>query len=440
MCLLTFYPAGVMPDIQALRNGAATNDDGHGYGIIVDGEVVTGHSMDFETVADEFRSMRAMYPLGEAMFHSRWTTHGLTVEANCHPFTVPQVRNTVVAHNGVLPFNAQPPKGDWRSDTRLFAEDILMHRFPVLDSPRTQRRLEKWLGAGNKILVLTTDPRYKKQAYLFNEKAGIWVDGIWYSNDAYLPRPVWVKVGDKWERQIDGVHVPYDYSPRHGGAGTWDSYFSDDDSRWRSWEDEYRDEMRQSASGLHYVDSTGRRYYSGTGREGSYPESTVIGYESRSGQFEKYQCGVCGSFDINAEFEYEMCLACESCLVCSDSIHDCNCFPGRVEILAENAALQADAAANGMIVDAEGQLWPLAPSSSTVADLDGKTWQAATKAASRAMAEAAEAIEAITAEFPATETLAIRDRSEAEFLDQSAIDRVIAEIRSGKDHEGRYAL
>src|SRR5688572_10791326 len=192
MCLLSYFPPNAEINIKHLRTGASNNADGHGFAVILpNGRIETFRSMDAEEAIARFAEVRSFVPDTDALFHSRWTTHGLTTVENVHPFPVGRdgrKGNIVVAHNGVLPWTVQPEKGDPRSDTRIFAEDMFLHRFKDLDSPRTIRRLEKWLGTGNKLVFLTTNPYYRRRAYILNERVGDWVDGVWHSNDGYLPR------------------------------------------------------------------------------------------------------------------------------------------------------------------------------------------------------------------------------------------------------------
>jgi predicted glutamine amidotransferase len=184
MCLLTFFPAGVLPNTEALLNGAYFNQDGYGYAIVTGEEIQVRHGLDAEQTIVQFDADRRSNPDGPALFHSRFATHGSTDTENCHPFRVGGDPRTVLAHNGVLPPVVQPGKTDPRSDTRILADDFL----PVFGSMRIRRnriRLQKWMTQANKIVILTVDRSFTRQAYILNEDAGTWDGGIWYSNDAY---------------------------------------------------------------------------------------------------------------------------------------------------------------------------------------------------------------------------------------------------------------
>lgn len=192
MCLLSFIPASVLPDLAHLQNGADENPDGHGWAIVIPDErrIITGHGMNPQAVIAEFGEMRAKYPDGPALFHSRFGTGGRVDEYNCHPFTVGGDARTVVAHNGVM----GRPDGA-RCDTRVFAEDILPNRWKRYDRPGVRRQIEHYLGFGNKIVILTVNPRYAQMAYIFNEDLGDWVGAegqqVWHSNDGWKPAPAW---------------------------------------------------------------------------------------------------------------------------------------------------------------------------------------------------------------------------------------------------------
>ncbi|MEU3010042.1 class II glutamine amidotransferase [Nocardia asteroides] len=187
MCLLSFIPASVAPDPQALLRGAEANPHGHGFAVITGDRIVTGHGMNAQEMIDAFARVRAAHPDGPALFHSRYATHGIRTVANCHPFRLGGDQRTVLAHNGILPKRVHPGAYDWRSDTRIAAEDYLPGMpFGSLDTFRGSRGLETWLGS-SKLLILTVDLAYEQQVYLFGESKGQWDNGIWYSNSSFLP-------------------------------------------------------------------------------------------------------------------------------------------------------------------------------------------------------------------------------------------------------------
>jgi glutamine amidotransferase len=119
---------------------------------------------------------------------------------NCHPFKVGNDSHTYLAHNGILPIIE--PNGDTRSDTRIFAEDLLPSIGGVasLDNLQVQNLIEDFTS-GSKVCVLTVHPDAKYQCYLFHEEKG-WRDesNVWWSNDTcYLPKAYSYKDYDsKW--------------------------------------------------------------------------------------------------------------------------------------------------------------------------------------------------------------------------------------------------
>ncbi|WP_410814845.1 hypothetical protein [Micromonospora sp. 067-2] len=205
MCLLTFLPATVMPDLTALLHGADANANGHGFAVVAGTAILVRRGMDGPAMIDAFAAARREHPHGPALFHSRLTTHGATSLDNCHPFPVGGDRRTVLAHNGVLPRHVQPGRGDTRSDTRIAVEDFLP-RFGSLHLRRNRLRCERWMTVDNKMVVLSVDRRFKQRAYLLNEESGIWDGGIWYSNDSYLPfEPAWLGGDDGWSRSCRAI-------------------------------------------------------------------------------------------------------------------------------------------------------------------------------------------------------------------------------------------
>lgn len=185
MCLLIYFPKGTQPDVEALRNGADNNPHGHGWGIWTPDRILTGRYMSADDAIKSFVKERKLNPEGPALFHSRIATAGVLTEYNVHPFPVAGDKRTFVAHNGILPHKAQPLPKDKRSDTHLFAAEYLAQgRFGNLYSRRGRKHLAQWLGRGNKLVVLSLDPRLPR-GVIFNESAGSWHRGIWYSNDSW---------------------------------------------------------------------------------------------------------------------------------------------------------------------------------------------------------------------------------------------------------------
>jgi glutamine amidotransferase len=198
--MLTFLPEGVQPDTDALWNGSLyPNNDGHGFAIVSGPRLIVRHDLDAAELIDVFAKTRKRHPSGPAIFHSRLGTGGVATRLNCHPFRFGGDRRTVVGHNGVLPEMVQPGKGDRRCDTRIAAEELLPSGFGHLGDPASRAFLADWIGPYNKLAILTVNPAYGESAYLINEQAGNWDDGIWYSNRDYQVRRYQSKYADLYD-------------------------------------------------------------------------------------------------------------------------------------------------------------------------------------------------------------------------------------------------
>ena len=303
MCLLSVYSPGATVNIEHLRNGADCNPHGYGYALIGNGAIESGHGMDSEAVIEAFDRARTIHPAGWALFHSRYTTDGLTTVDNCHPFIVGGDPRTVLAHNGILPDEARPGKGDPRSDTRILAEDLIPGgKFGRLNA-RGRRRLAKWLlrdDYPNKVAILTVDPRFSAPCFILNEDLGTWVNGVWHSNSGYLPtRRNTYRSSYWWD---DASTEPTDAS---------ESY-----SRYRSGQITYSEHL-----------------------------DNVLGAARRM----MTDCDICDAVGtVNRVYGY--CRNCKCCADCYVSLDDCDCWsPDSVDQVV--AALERDRAEYGTPAD-----------------------------------------------------------------------------------------
>jgi len=186
MCMLCVIPPNVIPSRDKLEASALNNPHGFGFAIVVASEnrIHSERTMNADTSINRFLEMRAKYPDGYAMWHARLATHGSTTVDNCHPFKVGHDEQTYLAHNGILPI--VEPQGDLRSDTRIFAEDLLpaIGGVSALDNDQVFNLMEDFTS-GSKVCILTVDPLAKHQCYLIHENKGKVDDaGVWWSNDS----------------------------------------------------------------------------------------------------------------------------------------------------------------------------------------------------------------------------------------------------------------
>lgn len=184
MCLLSFHDTGVIADYDVMRHGADNNPDGFGFAVHTGDRILRGRGLEFERVYADYVS--AMSSGGVSMFHHRWATHGAITKKNCHPFYVGGDSRTLLAHNGILPVSI--PVGDLRSDTRLFADKVLpaLGGLGALDGDTLSAELSK-VVAGNRLVILTTDPTSSADWFIIGEASGHWVGRSWFSNHSYVP-------------------------------------------------------------------------------------------------------------------------------------------------------------------------------------------------------------------------------------------------------------
>jgi predicted glutamine amidotransferase len=189
MCLLSLAVPGAEINYEHLMNGAKQNTDGYGWAMALHkgrNGLLVFRSLDRNKALETFQAARKRHPGCYAMFHARWATSFYKTVDQCHPFQVGSDRLTVLAHNGV--FSGLTPKDhktDPRSDTAVFADEIVPQRFKRLDRLGVQRQFEAAITKSNKVAILTANPRYQDFAYLFNQDMGYWVDGVWHSNSDY---------------------------------------------------------------------------------------------------------------------------------------------------------------------------------------------------------------------------------------------------------------
>jgi hypothetical protein len=211
-------------------------------------------------------------PIG--MFHARYTTHGKTTLENNHPFRVDGRHDTVLAHNGMLPIS--PRKGDDRSDTRIFAEDILGSvGLEQLDDKRGFETIEEF-ASGSKIAILTNAPELRDQVYILNEHLGDWSGDIWWSNSTY-----------QWS---------YSYNKPYVTGGH-----------------KYSDAKAWGDGGTIVGGNTDGNWWN----ESGYTDVSDV---------EVTYCDVCSDVLSQGSFMAGVCETCDSCIDCLDNIHNCICY------------------------------------------------------------------------------------------------------------------
>jgi len=259
---------GMHPERELLENACVNNPDGYSFAVHHGDHITTGRSMKYDRLLDRFYAELDKSDTTFGTFHARISTHGDTTLDNNHSFRVAGRSDIVLSHNGMLPI---PTKGDGRSDTRIFAEDVLPALgITSLDDNYAWSSLEQW-ASGSKIAILSTAPELRDQLYIVNEDLGHWKENIWWSNSSYEYR--------------------------------WGSKFS-----------------------------FGSSYYGGAGH---YSASTTIGRSAIDDlDFDPYteglKCFVCLHDFTEDDYDEGVCSACNSCMDCFEHAFNCLCYKGKV--------------------------------------------------------------------------------------------------------------
>lgn len=189
MCLAIYRPEGKEVSIGNLKRGWESNDDGAGYCFIDEhGEIVIKKFMDWTSFINEYTPDVEKY--GDAspfLIHFRITSKGATSIDNCHPFRVNN--DMAIIHNGTMS-NIDIPKGDTRSDTKIFAEEYLAGIGEViLDNIFVFELAEGFIGYSKVCILHRT-----RGVFILNEDLGHWHEGCWYSNKSYEPKKYYTAV------------------------------------------------------------------------------------------------------------------------------------------------------------------------------------------------------------------------------------------------------
>tara|TARA_B100000925_G_scaffold291820_1_gene281613 strand:+ start:1985 stop:3106 length:1122 start_codon:yes stop_codon:yes gene_type:complete len=185
MCIIANVPVGTTIDKPTLETMWQHNSDGAGIAWIDEGKVRVFKTMKLKPFLKKFEEVQKTYGDSDILVHMRIATHGSVCMDNNHPFNVDT--QTVFAHNGILPQQFHPPAKRDISDTRYFNETFLQYqKLAALDDSRYIDHLGSVIGSFNKLVILTANPKLRRDSYIINESSGEWADGVWYSNDSYL--------------------------------------------------------------------------------------------------------------------------------------------------------------------------------------------------------------------------------------------------------------
>jgi glutamine amidotransferase len=178
MCIIASIPQNKQISKATLKRCWENNPHGGGF-MFTDGKKVHTHKemSSFKRYWREFLNKREQYPQSNFVCHFRISTHGKINETNCHPFLVNDKLGFV--HNGII--RNAPVSPDY-SDTYMFNATILQN-LPkdFMGNVSVLTLIKEYIGSGSKLCFLSSDNRIT----FVNESAGVWDDGIWYSNSGY---------------------------------------------------------------------------------------------------------------------------------------------------------------------------------------------------------------------------------------------------------------
>jgi predicted glutamine amidotransferase len=184
MCIICCKPLNKRLPKEQYSNMFSANSDGAGFCYMEDGELLIAKG--FFTF-DDFWNFYEPLEEKAILIHFRIGTSGGNNGENCHPWLITDKRegaphDLVFVHNGVIPIDR---RNQSLSDTGNFNEDILKEL--AKDYPDFWKQKEfKWMiesaiGSGNKLVIADETGHCE----IFNEKAGVWRDDVWFSNNTF---------------------------------------------------------------------------------------------------------------------------------------------------------------------------------------------------------------------------------------------------------------
>jgi hypothetical protein len=188
MCLIIYSPDAKLPARETFFHAAEQNPNGIGVMSERGVERWIGRRATKRAWSYVRKLADAGVPFG---VHFRWTTHGKTDLANCHPHSTKTGAH--VMHNGVLGATSSLAKGD-ESDTALY---VKMYLADVTDYAPVLPLIGAHIGGGNKFLVMDE----RAEFHLVNDWAGYWIGDLWYSNDYSLDDKLCAELERMYPRQ-----------------------------------------------------------------------------------------------------------------------------------------------------------------------------------------------------------------------------------------------
>ena len=181
LCIAILVRPGSNISDESLKICYANNPDGMGFTYVrtdITGvrKLIIKKTMDFDIFMRQFKRARKYNPESPFLIHFRIATHGTVNKFNCHPFRIN--KNMTFIHNGII---NGVGVDKLKSDTQLFNDKVLKvlpKGWDKLDG--VTLLIEKFI-VGSKLLTLDIDGVVN----IYNESAGHWKEGVWYSNHSY---------------------------------------------------------------------------------------------------------------------------------------------------------------------------------------------------------------------------------------------------------------
>lgn len=225
MCIAILLPSGKAIDKDTLITCNIANPDGFGFAYFnEDNKICIKKEVDEKKILkriDKFIEIREIYIDKPFLVHFRIATHGKISKRCTHPFVVND--ETIFCHNGILRYDYGVDRMSLDSDTMMFNKNILQRLEKNCLRKMIEGKnnvlfnlMEGYIGSGNKMILLNKDGNFK----IINEKAGVWDNGIWYSNTSYKPKP---KV------------TVIDYSGSWWNSGYYGQYWDEQEKRWKDY-------------------------------------------------------------------------------------------------------------------------------------------------------------------------------------------------------------
>lgn len=187
MCIIIAKTADSLPPSdRVLQECWASNPHGAGIAYVNDtgGVSISKGHMTLEALTEALSVVREVKG-AQYLVHFRIATHGGQDESNTHPFWTDKGK-VAICHNGILPISrlADPVFG--RSDTHMFAEDVLSKLPPDWHKDAVWTHvIEEYMGPGNKIATITAEGVSILNRDRWNEDTGT---GLLFSNSSWRPR------------------------------------------------------------------------------------------------------------------------------------------------------------------------------------------------------------------------------------------------------------